>query len=75
MSDVVWYGSIWLVKQVLPAAFYGSCICRCSIRIEVCHRNQPNKTKLYCIAIIFTSESFKTVVWYISNDTECLSYS
>ena len=54
ISDMMWHEvySISLSKQVIQL-LYGSCswycyvVCKCGIRIEVCHRNQPNnKNKL-----------------------------
>ena len=46
---------------------------RCGLRIEACHRNQPNKSKvaLYKSLLHFYSHLKQL---YISNKTECFSY-
>ena len=44
-------------------------ISRCGLRIEVCHRNQPNKSRL---AVPFSLSYLKQL--YISNKLECFSY-
>ena len=45
-----------------------------ALEIEVCHRNQPNNTKLYCMAINFTLRVVYYQELHISNKMECFSY-
>ena len=61
-----------LVKQSTSSTLYGI-VNRYGLRIEVCHRNQPNKSKLAQHKPLLS-------LWvclnqlYISNKTECFSY-
>ena len=43
-----------------------------ALEIEVCHRNQPNSTKLYCMAINFTLRVVYKQL-HIINKMECFS--
>ena len=55
--------SIWLILQLSYSSYSWYIDSRCGLEIEVCHRNQPNKSKLALYIIhYFQFKSKKTVV-------------